>query len=106
MSELWPIVVAILVPFCILILLISIVSMACRHFHKRRMNMLLASERRLLDDDVLRAQQVGENTLQDLISCTSGSGGGLPRLVQQTVAKRVTLVECIGELMTLFYELK
>ena len=30
-------------------------------------------------------------------SCTSGSGSGLPQLVQQTVAKRVHLVECIGE---------
>ena len=29
-------------------------------------------------------------------SCTSGSGSGLPFLVQRTVARQVTLVECIG----------
>ena len=29
-------------------------------------------------------------------SCTSGSGSGLPFLVQQTVARQVMLVECIG----------
>ena len=30
-------------------------------------------------------------------SCTSGSGSGLPFLVQQTVARQVMLVECIGK---------
>ena len=38
-------------------------------------------------------------SLQDLYdhSCTSGSGSGLPLLVQRTVARQVSLVECIGE---------
>ena len=37
--------------------------------------------------------------LQDLYdhSCTSGSGSGLPLLVQRTVARQVSLVECIGK---------
>lgn len=35
---------------------------------------------------------------QDLLdhSCTSGSGSGLPFLVQRTVARQITLVECVG----------
>ena len=33
-------------------------------------------------------------------SCTSGSGSGLPFLVQQTVARQVHLVECIGKLVS------
>lgn len=37
--------------------------------------------------------------LQDLLdhSCTSGSGSGLPFLVQRTVARQISLVECVGE---------
>lgn len=36
---------------------------------------------------------------QDLLdhSCTSGSGSGLPFLVQRTVARQITLVECVGQ---------
>lgn len=36
--------------------------------------------------------------LQDLLdhSRTSGSGSGLPFLVQRTVAKQISLVECVG----------
>ncbi len=35
---------------------------------------------------------------QDLLdhSCTSGSGSGLPFLVQRTVARQITLSECVG----------
>ena len=32
-------------------------------------------------------------------SCTSGSGSGLPLLVQRTVARQVTLLECIGKFL-------
>ncbi|XP_070185619.1 activin receptor type-1-like [Littorina saxatilis] len=99
-QELWPIVVAIVVPIIIVGMLISAIYLICRHMHKRRMEMLLANERRLLEDDILHGvQQVGENTLKELLdhSCTSGSGSGLPQLVQQTVAKRVMLVDCIGK---------
>lgn len=36
---------------------------------------------------------------QDLLdhSCTSGSGSGLPFLVQRTVARQISLVECVGK---------
>lgn len=36
---------------------------------------------------------------QDLLdhSCTSGSGSGLPFLVQRTVARQITLNECVGK---------
>lgn len=29
--------------------------------------------------------------------CTTGSGSGLPFLVQRTVARQITLVECVGK---------
>ncbi|XP_054662828.1 serine/threonine-protein kinase receptor R3 isoform X1 [Grus americana] len=36
---------------------------------------------------------------QDLLNddCTTGSGSGLPFLVQRTVARQITLVECVGK---------
>lgn len=36
---------------------------------------------------------------QDLLDsdCTTGSGSGLPFLVQRTVARQVALVECVGK---------
>lgn len=41
---------------------------------------------------------------QDLLdhSCTSGSGSGLPFLVQRTVARQITLNECVGKLSIVF----
>lgn len=40
--------------------------------------------------------------LQDLLdhSCTSGSGSGLPFLVQRTVARQISLMECVGRYNT------
>lgn len=29
--------------------------------------------------------------------CTSGSGTGLPYLVQRTMARQISLVECVGQ---------
>ncbi|GCC40397.1 hypothetical protein chiPu_0024459 [Chiloscyllium punctatum] len=48
--------------------------------------------------EMLRVPELGDNTLTDLFdhSCTSGSGSGLPFLVQRTVARQITLVECVG----------
>ncbi|XP_038607101.1 activin receptor type-1 isoform X2 [Tachyglossus aculeatus] len=42
---------------------------------------------------------VGDSTLADLLdhTCTSGSGSGLPFLVQRTVARQITLMECVGK---------
>lgn len=49
-------------------------------------------------DDLLRATSAGDSTLREYLqhSVTSGSGSGLPLLVQRTLAKQVTLVDCIG----------
>lgn len=42
---------------------------------------------------------VSSRYFQDLLDsdCTTGSGSGLPFLVQRTVARQVALVECVGE---------
>ncbi|XP_051497461.1 serine/threonine-protein kinase receptor R3 isoform X1 [Apus apus] len=50
-------------------------------------------------DLMLKASMVGDSTMEDLLNddCTTGSGSGLPFLVQRTVARQITLVECVGK---------
>lgn len=47
----------------------------------------------------LRATAAGDSTLREYLECsvTSGSGSGLPLMVQRTLAKQVTLIECVGK---------
>ncbi|MBZ3879007.1 Serine/threonine-protein kinase receptor R3 [Sciurus carolinensis] len=47
---------------------------------------------------ILKASEQGDSMLGDFLDsdCTTGSGSGLPFLVQRTVARQVTLVECVG----------
>ena len=44
-------------------------------------------------------QAAGDSTLREIFdhSMTSGSGSGLPFLVQRTLAKQIALRECIGK---------
>lgn len=46
-----------------------------------------------------RADSTAAPTAQDLLNddCTTGSGSGLPFLVQRTVARQITLAECVGK---------
>ncbi|XP_057657135.1 activin receptor type-1 [Diorhabda carinulata] len=50
-------------------------------------------------DELLRATAAGDSTLREYLeqSMTSGSGSGLPLLIQRTLAKQISLVECIGK---------
>uniref|UniRef100_A0ABK0L406 receptor protein serine/threonine kinase n=1 Tax=Rattus norvegicus TaxID=10116 RepID=A0ABK0L406_RAT len=47
---------------------------------------------------ILKASEQGDSMLGDFLvsDCTTGSGSGLPFLVQRTVARQVALVECVG----------
>lgn len=94
---------AIVVPIVILIVALLGVWLFLKHMRKRRRefhdNLRVREE--LLPEEYggIRATQVGDSTLKEVYdqSCTSGSGSGLPFLVQLTVARQVTLVECIGK---------
>lgn len=48
---------------------------------------------------ILKASEQGDSMLGDFLvsDCTTGSGSGLPFLVQRTVARQVALVECVGK---------
>lgn len=50
-------------------------------------------------DDLLRATAAGDSTIKEYLQCsmTSGSGSGLPLLIQRTLAKQISLLECIGK---------
>lgn len=82
-----------------LLIVLGLLMLFCKLRHKRKMTELTQKENLLLGHDELRAQQIGDTTLREMLdeSCTSGSGSGLPFLVQQTVARQVQLLECIGK---------
>lgn len=48
---------------------------------------------------ILKASEQADSMLGDFLDsdCTTGSGSGLPFLVQRTVARQVALVECVGK---------
>lgn len=50
-------------------------------------------------DELLRVTSAGDSTLREYMqhSMTSGSGGGLPLLIQRTLAKQVQLANLIGK---------
>ncbi|XP_068195236.1 activin receptor type-1 [Antennarius striatus] len=80
--------------------LLSVVSvLACRRLHRGRLQRLQEFDTEQGTIDGLITSNVGDSTLADLLdhSCTSGSGSGLPFLVQRTVARQISLIECIGK---------
>ncbi|KAM9319956.1 activin receptor type-1-like [Gastrophryne carolinensis] len=81
-----------------LILTILLTFLFCKLRRKSRKKSLA----KLIDFgniDIVNASTVGSSTLGDLLDdyCTTGSGSGLPFLVQRTVARQVTLLECVGK---------
>ena len=93
-------VLAVLVPVAVLGLLVSLILMVMRYRHRKRMEELNTVDVEYQDELVgLRAQAAGDSTLREIFdhSMTSGSGSGLPFLVQRTLAKQIALRECIGK---------
>ncbi|XP_075447288.1 activin receptor type-1-like isoform X1 [Ascaphus truei] len=80
----------------ILLLLFTILFWKVRQCNRKRS---LARVNDFGDTEFLKASIVGDSTLGDLLDeyCTTGSGSGLPFLVQRTVARQITLVECVGK---------
>lgn len=93
--------VAVFGSILIVITIASIVIFLMRKSHKKRL-----SDSRLQQDDAFfatedllkRSHACGDSTLREYFdqSVTSGSGSGLPLLIQRTLARQVTLSECIG----------
>ncbi|XP_038585260.1 activin receptor type-1 [Micropterus salmoides] len=84
----------------VVLALLSVVSvLACRKLHHGRLQRLQEFDTEQGAIDGLITSNVGDSTLADLLdhSCTSGSGSGLPFLVQRTVARQISLMECVGK---------
>ncbi|XP_055520572.1 LOW QUALITY PROTEIN: activin receptor type-1-like [Leucoraja erinacea] len=101
-SRLTP-VVKIVVPVVVVLVLLCALAVLLLVFHKKlcriRKVPFLHKDEELSKADMLKLTDPGDNTITDLFdhSCTSGSGSGLPFLVQRTVARQITLIECVGK---------
>ncbi|XP_026876849.2 activin receptor type-1 isoform X1 [Electrophorus electricus] len=86
-------------PVVALALLATPTLLLCRRLRPGRLERLREFDTEQGAVDGLITSNVGDSTLADLLdqSCTSGSGSGLPFLVQRTVARQISLVECVGK---------
>ncbi|GIY48722.1 hypothetical protein CDAR_314641 [Caerostris darwini] len=78
---------------------ISMIIIVWRYCHKRRMDSLVShNDLEHFYHDELRAT-ASDSTLKEIFehSITSGSGSGQPLLIQRTLARQITLVNCIGK---------
>ena len=78
-------VLAVVCPVAVLGLLVSLILLVMRYRHRKRMAELNHEQLEYQDELVgLRAQAAGDSTLREIFdhSITSGSGSGLPFLVQ------------------------
>ncbi|XP_069676578.1 activin receptor type-1 [Periplaneta americana] len=94
--------IAILGPVVALGLLGALVLLLMRRKHRKRLmaaRMMADPETYYASDDLLRVTAAGDSTLREYLehSLTSGSGSGLPLLIQRTLAKQISLSECIGK---------
>ncbi|XP_061471203.1 serine/threonine-protein kinase receptor R3 [Rhineura floridana] len=90
----------ILVPlFAILVLAALVGLFVWKVVQSRQRQMLFGSDELEDMDFMLKASIAGDSTLENLLNddCTTGSGSGLPFLVQRTVARQISLVECVGK---------
>ncbi|XP_035187737.1 activin receptor type-1 isoform X1 [Oxyura jamaicensis] len=92
-------IIVILAPVIVLIFFSAVAVLIIRRIQKSHMERLNSRDAEYGTIEGLIASNVGDSTLADLLdhSCTSGSGSGLPFLVQRTVARQITLVECVGK---------
>ncbi|XP_067880666.1 activin receptor type-1-like isoform X2 [Heterodontus francisci] len=93
------IVVMMVVPVVVLSVLVVLLLLFYQKLCKYQLVPFLIKDEERSKADMLKVTELGDNTLTDLFdhSCTSGSGSGLPFLVQRTVARQITLVECVGK---------
>lgn len=109
-SDVFQLVLVIVLPIVGLIILSSIILIAMKSCHNKRMEELHKKwgnwlgwdngEQNATADELLglRAQAVGDSTLREFQDdMTSGSGSGMPHLVQRTLAKQIRLLDRIGK---------
>ncbi|XP_041095201.1 serine/threonine-protein kinase receptor R3 [Polyodon spathula] len=87
------------IPVLVLIVLVPLVILVFWWMNSQRRQRVIAKEEEFGNVNVLRTPSLGESTCGDIFDefCTSGSGSGLPYLVQRTVARQISLMECVGK---------
>ncbi|XP_053500210.1 serine/threonine-protein kinase receptor R3 isoform X2 [Ictalurus furcatus] len=85
------VIVLVAVPLLVLLLLSIAVCVFVLWLRSKRL--------RESDPPMLKVPSGGDPTYGDIFDefCTSGSGTGLPYLVQRTMARQISLVECVGK---------
>ncbi|XP_071941725.1 TGF-beta receptor type-1-like isoform X2 [Antedon mediterranea] len=78
------------VPICFICILIMIILIA-RHCQQNMPNMLIT------DPDTTQFLDGGPSLIDIIDPTLPGSGSGLPLLVQRTIARQITIQECIGK---------
>ncbi|KAL1514236.1 hypothetical protein ABEB36_003524 [Hypothenemus hampei] len=92
---------AVVVPFSVL----ALIGVACLYFLKRWHHNRLCKETRMdpeqyyVTEELIRATAAGDSTLREYLETTmsSGSGSGVPLLVQRTMTKQIALIDRIGK---------
>ncbi|KAM7244572.1 hypothetical protein CapIbe_005180, partial [Capra ibex] len=89
----------ILGPVLALLVLVVLGALGLWHVRRRKEKQRGANSELGESSLILKPSEQGDSMLGDLLdsSCTTGSGSGLPFLVQRTVARQVALVECVGK---------
>lgn len=83
--------------FLLLVTCTLIALYAVHQCHKNRMMKMESFRKAGRLEGGLRATVVGDSTLADWMNtATSGSGSGLPFLIQRTMARQIQLQDCIG----------
>ncbi|XP_011680990.1 activin receptor type-1 isoform X1 [Strongylocentrotus purpuratus] len=86
-------------PLIACLIALTIAAYCFKRRHQQRMDELSHQEAQYRQAHDIRAVPAGDSTLKDLFdhSNTSGSGSGLPYLVQRTVARQINLLQQVGK---------
>ncbi|XP_073997478.1 type I BMP receptor saxophone isoform X2 [Rhodnius prolixus] len=98
-SYVWRLIVAVIGPVVGVVLVATIVLLLLRRNHIKRLNSSPPHTSYSALPDDMRISAPVDTTLRGYYddSMTSGSGSGLPLLIQRTLAKQISLAECIGK---------
>ncbi|XP_076062987.1 activin receptor type-1-like isoform X2 [Oratosquilla oratoria] len=100
LEEGFNLVLVIVIPLLVALVLVGLLLLfLMRRAHQRRLRQMSVPPSQAMYRDELQATAAGDSTLRDLFneSITSGSGSGLPLLIQRTLAKQIWLAEVIGK---------
>ncbi|GBL88309.1 TGF-beta receptor type-1 [Araneus ventricosus] len=80
---------------CVIVLMLVFIFFVCVRYQKERLRRGFRSD---IEANHENRIPLMDTRISELRNCTtSGSGSGVPLLVQRSIARKVTLVECVGK---------